>query len=146
MNKIQVVDKNLHEIKDEIIGHYAGKFEMFGKLSVGDQFRETHIRFRNTTDYEHYINAFDGEFDAEGAFFNGYIFKVNTPQFNLVNRCQYGNGCGFNHRIIEYQGSNCFIPTKGYCSVKNVIIIQLAKIIKKLNLTFFRKEKRRSKS
>ena len=118
LNKIQVLDKNIHEIKDEIIGDYAGEIEMAGKLSVYDQIRETQIRFRNTTDYEHYVSAVDEEYDAEDAIFNGHIFKINIPQFNLVNRPQYGKGCDFIHRIVEYQGSNCFIATKGFCFVK----------------------------
>ena len=76
---------------------------MVGKLSVGDQIRETHFRFRNLTEYESYINAIDQDYEAEDAIFNGYIYKINTPQFNLVNRSQYGNGCHFRHRIIEYR-------------------------------------------
>ena len=32
---------------------------MVGSSSIGDQIRETHISFRNFTDYEAYINAFD---------------------------------------------------------------------------------------
>ena len=44
--------------------------------------------------------------------------KINIPQFNLVSRSQYGNGCDFKHEVIEYQGNKCFIPTKGYCFAK----------------------------
>ena len=32
---------------------------MVGKLSIGDQIRETHIRFRNNTEHEAYINSID---------------------------------------------------------------------------------------
>ena len=56
------------------LGEYAGEFEMIEKLSVRDQIRETLLRFRITTDYEHYINAIDGGYDAGDATFNGYIF------------------------------------------------------------------------
>ena len=52
------------------------------KLSVGDQIGGTHIRFRNTTDYEHYVNAIDEGYDAEDAIFDCYIYKINIPQFN----------------------------------------------------------------
>ena len=113
LNKIQVVNKNLHEIKQEILQDYVGEFEMVGNLKVGDQIRQTHIRFRNINDYEAYINAIDLDYDSEDAFFNGYIYKINTPQFNKVNRSQYGNGCSFDKIIIEYLGNNCYIPTKG---------------------------------
>ena len=43
---------------------------------------ETHFRFRNITGYEAYINAIDEGYDAEDAIFNGYFYKLNTPQFN----------------------------------------------------------------
>ena len=120
MNKIQVTDKNSDEIKQEIIRDYDSQFEMIGKLSVGDQIRETHIIFRKITDYELYINSIDDGYDAEDAIFNFYINKISTPQFNLVNRSQYGNGCSFKHEIIELRGNKCFIPSKRYCF--NVLI------------------------
>ena len=118
LNKIQVFNKNLHQIKHEIIQEYTSEFEMVGNLKVGDQIRQTHIRFRNISDYEAYINSFDQDYDSEDAIFNGYIYKISTPQFNLVNRSQYGNGFSFDKIIVEYRGINCFIPTKGYCFVK----------------------------
>ena len=92
---------------------YEGDFEMVGNLKVGDQIRQTHIRFRNFDDYESFINSIAEGYDAEDAIFNDYIHKLNSPQFNKVNRSQYGNGCDFKHEIIEYGGRNCFIPTTG---------------------------------
>ena len=91
---------------------------MVGNLKVGDQIRQTHIRFRNMVDSESFINAIDERYDAEDAIFKGYTYKSKTPQFKLVNRYKYGNGCDFKHEIIEYRGNNCLIPTKGYCFVK----------------------------
>ena len=118
MNKIQVINKNLQESENEILLDYTGEFEMVGNLKVGDQIRQTHIRFRNIDDYEAYINSFDESYDAQDALFNGYNYKINTSQFKKVNRSQYGKGCDFKHEIIEYRGNNCFIPTKGYCFVE----------------------------
>ena len=46
---------------------------MVGNLKVGDQIRQTHIRFRNIADYEAYINAIDEGYDAEDAIFNSYF-------------------------------------------------------------------------
>ena len=40
---------------------------MFGNLKVGNPIRQTHIRFRNNSDYEAYINAIDQDYDSEGA-------------------------------------------------------------------------------
>ena len=52
---------------------------MVGNLKVRDQIRQTHIRFRNITDYEAYINSIDEGYDAEDASFNAFIYKINTP-------------------------------------------------------------------
>ena len=73
LNKIHVVNKNLHEIKQEILVDYTGEFEMVGSLEVGIQIRQTHIRFRNIADYETYINAIDQDYDSEDAIFNGFF-------------------------------------------------------------------------
>ena len=143
LNKIQVVNKNLHEIKQEILEDYTGDFEMVGNLKIGDQIRQTHIRFRNIADYEAYINAIDQDYDSEDAIFNGYIYKLNTPQFNKVNTSQYGNGCSFDEIIVEYRGNNCYIPTKGYCFVKCINFLT-GKDYKEKYLDFIRNEKRRS--
>ena len=75
LNKIQVINKNLHGIKEEILQDYEGEFEMVGNLKVGDQIRQTHIRFRNMDDFESYINSIDERYDAEDCIFNGYILN-----------------------------------------------------------------------
>ena len=111
LNKIQVINKNLHEIKEEILLDYVGEFEMIGSLKIGDQNRQTQIRFRNMDDFETYINSIDRDYDSEESIFNGYIYKIDTPQFNKVIRSQFGNGCSFDKIIVEYRGNNCFIPT-----------------------------------
>ena len=113
LNKIQVIDKNLHEIKQEILLDYIGTFEKVGNLKVGDRIRQTHVRFRNMDDFEAYINSINRDYDSDDSIFNGYIYKIDTPISNKVKRSQYGNGCDFEHEIIEYRGNNCFIPTKG---------------------------------
>ena len=59
INKVQGIDKNLHEIKQEILKDFVGGFEMVGNLKVGDQIRQTNISFRNIDDYESYINSID---------------------------------------------------------------------------------------
>ena len=82
--------KKLHAMKHEILIDYVGEFEMVGILKVGDQIRQTHIRFRNISDYEAYNKSIDKVYDAEDSIFNGYIYKINSSQFNLVNRTQYG--------------------------------------------------------
>ena len=90
---------------------------MVGTLEVGEQIRQTHIRLGNKTDNERYVTSIDEVYNAEHSICNGYNYQINTPQFNLVNRSQNGNGCDFKHEIIEYRGKNCFIPTKGSCFI-----------------------------
>ena len=89
INKNQVIDKNLHEIKQETLQDYIRTFEIVGNLKVGDQIRQTHVRFRNMNDFEAYINSIDEEYDADDCIFNGYFYKIDTPQFNKVKRSQY---------------------------------------------------------
>ena len=143
LNKIEVIDKNLHEIKQEILQDYIGTFEMVGNSKVGDQIRQTHVRFRKINDYEAYINSIDEGYDAEDSIFNGYIYKIITPQFNKDNRSHYGNGCSFDKIIMEYRGNNCFIPKKGYCFIKCVNYLT-DQDYKQQYFDFIRNEKRRS--
>ena len=115
---------------------------MVEKLSVGDQSRETHIRFRNFNVYGSFINSVDEEYDAaDSIFFNGYVFEVDTPQFNLIRRSEYGNDCDFKKEFIEYRGNNCFIPTKGYCFIK-CVHFKTGKDYKKQFLEFIQREKK----
>ena len=116
---------------------------MVGTLIVGDQLRQTHIRFRKMIDFESYINSIYQDYDSDDSIFNGFIYKINTRQFNKVKRSQYGNGCDFKHEIIEYRGNNCFIPTKGYCFVKCINFVT-GQDYKQKYLDFIRSEQRRS--
>ena len=97
LNEIEVIDKNLHGIKNEILQEYVGAFEIIGNLKVGDQIRQTNIRFRNMDGFEAFINPIDEGYDAEDAIFNRHIYKINTAHINNVNRSQYGNGGDFKH-------------------------------------------------
>ena len=75
---------------------------MVGKLSAAAQIRTSHFGFRNITDYEAYIISIHEGYDAEDSIFNGYVYKINTLQYNIVIGSQCGNGCDFKHDIIEY--------------------------------------------
>ena len=117
---------------------------MVGKSKIGDQIRPTRMRFRNNDYYETYIKTIDQDYESDDSIFIGYFCKINTPQFNLVNRSQYGNGCNFKKEIIEYRGNICFNPSKLYCfieCIKNLI----GGDNEKQCLEFIRNEKRRSK-
>ena len=116
---------------------------MIGKLSIDNQIRKTLKRYRNINDNEHYITATDEGYDAEEAIFNGYVYKIKTLLFNLVNRSQFGSGCDFKHGITEYRGVNCYIPTKRYCFIKCANFLT-GTGYNQQNLEFIRNEKRRS--
>ena len=116
---------------------------MVGYLKVGDQIRQTHIRLRNMDDSVAYINAIDEGYDAEDSIFSNYNYKLDTPQFNKVNRSQYGNGCDFKHEIFEYRGINSFIPSNGYCFVKCINCLT-GQDYQQQYLNFIRSEQRRS--
>ena len=104
---------------------------MDGDLKVGDQIRQTVTRFKNMNNFEAYISSIDRDYDLEDAVLNGYIYKLDTPQFNKINRSQYGNRCDFKHEIVEHRGNNCFIPSNGIitkCVSLNVLISVQVKI------------------
>ena len=56
-NKIYVNNLNLHEIKNEILQHYTGDFELNELMIIGTIEHKTNIRFKNMNDFENYINA-----------------------------------------------------------------------------------------
>ena len=143
LNKIPVVNKTLHELKNENLLDYIGAFQMVGNLKVGDKIRQTHIRFGNFIDFESYINSIDEGYDAEDAFFNDHIYKLDTLQFKKVNRSQYGNECDIKHENYGYRGNICYIPTKGYCFVKSINFLT-GQSYKQQYLDFIQNEKRRS--
>ena len=68
LNKIQFINKKLHETEYEIIVVFAGVFEMVENYQ--GQIGETHLRFRSITESESYINVFDEGYDAEDSIFD----------------------------------------------------------------------------
>ena len=115
-NRKHVNGLNLNEIKNEILEDHRGNFELSGSILVGDVEQKTNIRFKNVDDFENYINAIDScGYDSEDVIFTGWLYKLNTPEFEKVNRSQYGGGTEFKQDIVEYIGNNCYIPTSGNC-------------------------------
>ena len=97
-------------MRQEILKHYTGGFEIVGSLFIDQNVRPTDIRFRNKYDFENFISSIDDGFDSSDAISNGCIYKLNTLQVNLVNSSPYGNGCDFKPEIVEKQGIICFVP------------------------------------
>ena len=54
-----------------------------------------------------YINAIDDGYDSEDVIFAGWLYKLNTPEFNKIDRSQFGRGTDFKQDIVDYRGNNC---------------------------------------
>ena len=113
-------------------------------MLIGEIEQKTNIRFKNVDDFETYINAIDdGGYDSEDVLFTGWLYKLNTPEFNKVNRSQYARGTDFKQDIVEYIGNNCYIPTSGNCFMKCINFFTKKDYTEEF-LTFIRTEQRRS--
>ena len=135
---------NLHEIKNEILEDYTGDFELIGSMLVGEVEQKTNIRFKSVDDFESYINAIDNSgYDSEVVIFTGWLYKLNTPEFDKVNRSQHGRGADFKQDIVEYIGNNCYTPTSGNCFIKCINYFTKKDYTEQF-LTFIRTEQRRS--
>ena len=75
--------------------------------------QETNIRFKLFDDLQAYINAIDVDHDSEDNIFRGWLYKLNMPEFNRVNRSQYCTSTNFKQDSVEYIGNTCYIPTSG---------------------------------
>ena len=142
-NNIYVKNLNLHEIKNEILHDYTGDFDLIGKMIIGPVEHKTNIRFTNMDDFERYINAIDIDYDSEDVIFTGYVYKLDTPQFQVVKRSAYGKGTSHMQEIVEYHGQNCYIPTSGMCFIKCINRFTKKDYTEEF-LTFIRSEQRRS--
>ena len=142
-NKTYVNKLNLHEIKNEILQDYTGDFELNGLMVIGPVEHKTNIRFKNMDDFERYINAIDIDYDSEDVIFTGYVYKINTPYFNVIRRSAYGRGTNYMQEIVEYHGQNCFIPTSKMCFIKCIKYFTKKDYAEEF-LTFIRSEQRRS--
>ena len=81
-------------------------------------------------------------YDGEDVIFTGWLYKLNTPEFNKVNKSQYGRGTYLKQDIVEYKGNNCFIPTCGNCFIKCINFLT-GKDFTDENVTLIRTEQRR---
>ena len=75
--------------------------------------------------------------------FTGWLYKLNTPEFNKVNRSQNGRGTGLKRDSVEYIGNNCYIHTSSKSFIKCFNCLT-GKDYTEEFLTFIRTEQRRS--
>ena len=110
---------------------------------IGPVEHKTNIRFKNMHDFESYINAIVIDYDSEDVIFIGFVYNLNTPQFNVVKKSAYGKGTNYMREIIEYHGQNCYFPTSGHCFIK-CINYSTKKDYTEEFLTFIRNKQGRS--
>ena len=60
-------------------------------------------------DFESFINAIHIDYDSKDVF-NGYVYKLNTPQFKIDEGSAYDKGTNY-MQVVENHGQNCYIPT-----------------------------------
>ena len=142
----------MHEIKNEILQDYTGVFELYGKMTIEPIELETNIRFKNLDDFKKYIYnidytidyyTIDIDYDSEDVFFTGYLYKLDTPQFNVVRRSAYGIGTSYMREIVEFDGQNCYIPISAMCFIKCINYFTKKDYTEEF-LTFIRSKQRRS--
>ena len=96
---------------------------MIGSTLIGGREQKTDDRFRTVDDFKTQFSAIEIDYDNEDVIFTGWFYKVNTPNFNNVNRYQYGWETNLKKVIVEYTGSSCYIPTSGHCFFLNIFFI-----------------------
>ena len=134
----------MHEIKNESLQGYTSDFESSGSMIIGPIEHKTNIRFKKyMDDFESYINAIDIDYDSNVVTFTGYVYKLNTPQFNVVRRSAYVRGTNYMPETVECHGQNCYISTSGMCFFKCIIYFTKKDYTEEF-LTFIRSEQRRS--
>ena len=112
-------------------------------MTIGEIKQKTIIRFKNGNDFETYNNAIDiGGYDSEYVVFTGWLYKLSTPEFNKVNRSQYGRGTDFKQDFVEFIGNNCYILTSGNCFIESIKYITNKDHTEEF-ITFIRTEQRR---
>ena len=79
---------------------------MIGSMLIGKKEQKTNIRFENIDDFENYVNAIGVNYDSEDVIFKGWLYKLNTPAFNKVNRSQYDRGTDFKQDIAGNMRNN----------------------------------------
>ena len=116
---------------------------MIGSMLIVEIEQKTNLRFKNIDDFETYINAIDVDYDCKDVIFTGWLYNINTPEFDKVNRYQYGRGTDFEQDLVEYTGNTCCIPTSGNCFIKCIYHLTGKDCTQKFS-TFIRTEERRS--
>ena len=118
LNKKEVYNMILHEIKNEVLGDYNGVLEMVGSIDLVKKIEKLKSGLEIRKIIKHIRVVFDEGYNADDSIFTRYLFILETPAFHLVNRSGFEKGTGFKTDIIEVVGDNCYIQTSHYCFIK----------------------------
>ena len=111
-------------------------------MIIGTIEHKTIIRFKNMDNFERYINAIDINYDRGDVTFTGCVYKLNTAQFNVVERSPYAKSTNYMQEIVQYHGRKCYIPTSGHCFTKCIKYFTKKDFTEEI-LTFIRTKQRR---
>ena len=70
-------------------------FVLIGSIVIGENFRKTHIWFRNITEYGTHFYSNDEGYNAVDPMFEGYFFLLQNPVFFLASLSWFGRGVDF---------------------------------------------------
>ena len=131
-------------MKNENLEDCTGDFELIGSMLICEIEQKTNIMLKNVDDFETVINAIDnGGYDSEDVLFTRWLYKLNTFNFQKVNRFKFGKGSDFRQDIAEHKGNNCYIPSSGSRFLKCIVFFTKKDYTEEI-LTFIRTEQRRS--
>ena len=55
-------------------------------------------------DFASYVSSIDIEYDSEDVTLTGYVYKLNTPQFEVAKRSAYPKGTNYLIENVDYHG------------------------------------------
>ena len=104
--KIFLIYLKLHELRNQTIADYTGGFETISDDFIGEHKPAAALRFKNIGHYESYIFTIDKDYaDDVDTIFTGQLYRVNTPEYNILSRSEYGKGTDFKINVVEVIGN-----------------------------------------
>ena len=68
----------------------TGVFDLIGSMLIVETEEKTKFRLKNVDDVETYITAIDNSgYDSDNVIIRGWLYNLNTPEIEKVNRSQY---------------------------------------------------------
>ena len=95
-----------------------------GYFSLGDKGEtDTNRFFKDSNELAEFTDKILDKYDDHPSiYYTGNMYR-HFRNFNRVNRSQHGRGANEFNNILEYEGTNCYIPNGNGCFVKCIIYI-----------------------